>query len=190
MASKISRIKTESFAVPQTREEADRFLLRMGELQQEVLRIQADMNDALAPIKAQFEAKAAPLNSEVETLFQGLHAWAEANRAAELKGESKTIRMGAGELSWRLTPWAVTVRKADDILKLLRSSRKAVWKTFIREKFELNKEAMLESAESRAEAEKIPGIAITRKEEFAAKPFASEIEKVEAKAVSLLEAAA
>lgn len=187
--SKVTRIKSESFAVPQTRDEADRFLMKMGELQQEIARIEADMNDALAPIKAQFEGKATPINAEIEALFQGVHAWAEANRAAEVKGDSKTIRMAAGDLSWRLTPWAVTVRKADEIVKLLQSTRKKSWKEFLRTKFEINKEAMLESDESRKAAQEIPGITITRKEEFAAKPFASDIERVEAKAVAMQEAA-
>lgn len=187
--SKVTRIKSESFAVPQTREEADRLLMKMGELQQEISRIEADMNDALAPIKAQFEGKAAPINAEIEALFQGVHAWAEANRAAELKGESKTISLGAGALSWRLTPWSVTVRKADDIIKLLKVTRKKAWKEFLRSKWEINKEAMLESAESRKAASEIPGISINRKEEFAAKPFASDIERVEAKSVAMQEAA-
>jgi phage host-nuclease inhibitor protein Gam len=181
--------KAVTYHVPQTREEADRMLGEMGTLQQQLKRIEADMNDAIAPIKATFEAKAGPLNSRIEELFQGVHAWAEANRARELVGDTKTIRLPMGEIAWRLTPWKVTVRKVDEIVALLRSSRRAAWKAFIREKHELNKEAMLESVESRAEAEKIPGISITRQEECAVKPFSSDIERVEAKAVSLQEAA-
>jgi len=174
--AKRTRIKAKSLPTPQTREEAEALLLRIGALQNAAARIEADMNDALATLKAQYEAEAAPINQEMQEKFQALHAWAEANRETLLKGDAKTAKLATGEIAWRTTPPKVSVRGVKQVIETL---KKLGLKQFIRIKEEINKEAILADAESRQLAGEISGITITQQEEFIAKPFETELEVVE-----------
>jgi len=177
MASKKPRIKTQALPTPQTREEAEALLLRIGALQNAARRIEADMNDALASLKAQCETEAQPINQEMQEKFQALHAWAEAHRETILKGGAKTAKLATGEVSWRKTPPKVGLRGQDKIVETLKNLGLT---QFLRTKEEVNKEAVLADEESRKLASGVSGITITQREEFIAKPFETELEVVEA----------
>lgn len=174
--AKTNRIKTAAIPVPQTRDEAEAYLLRIGALQRDVKRIESDMNDELAVIKERFEKLAQPLNDELREKFVALHAWAEANRGDLLKGDSKTAKLATGELAWRTTPPKVGLRNVGGVLEAL---KKLKLTQFIRTKDEVNKEAILADQESRELASGVAGITITQQEEFIAKPFETDLEVIE-----------
>lgn len=65
------------FPVPQSRDEVNNAIRRIGELSRERTRIEAEMNDHLAALKENFEAEAQPLKAEIESLSEGVQLWHE-----------------------------------------------------------------------------------------------------------------
>ncbi|MFW2440914.1 MAG: host-nuclease inhibitor Gam family protein [Arenicellales bacterium] len=173
MARAATKIKTESVDAPNNRDDAENYMRQIGELQNQVQRTQADMNDEINAIKAKYQESMLPINQKIDTLAQGLSAWAIANRVDLLPGNKKTVKMGTGEISWRKTPPRVAVRGADTVIANLTSLGLG---RFVRSKEEVNKEAILLDKEA---VSGIKGISITQREELVIKPDVSELEKVE-----------
>lgn len=172
--AKASRSKTRgaNFRVPQTREDAATAVREIGEVNREIARIEADMNDELARIKEEFVARANPLRDQVEATTEGLKMWAEANRAVLTGGDkTKTVSLGTGEIKWRNRPPAVKPRgKLDELLDRLRTLGLG---RFIRVSEAIDKEAMLREPEV---ARTVPGISIASAgEDFVVEPFETEL---------------
>ena len=165
-----STIKKDALVVPQTRSGAEQLIEEIGTLQRQLTRIEADMNDELATIKAKYEAKAQPLNTTISQAFDAVHAWAEANRSNLLTGRVKHVRLATGEIAWRITPPKVSIRGADVVLDALQRLAPQM----VRTKPEIDKDAILADPDA---VSGIKGISITQKEEFKVKPFESEIER-------------
>jgi len=160
-------------AVPQSRDQAAGAIARIGTLSRDMARIQANMNDELAAVKARFEAMADPLRAEADALSQGVQTWAEANRdALTQNGKVKTAALTTGEILWRTRPPSVRVTGAEAVLDAL---RRLGLGRFIREKEEVNKEAILNEPEAVAH---VPGIAISQGEDFVIAPFEADLAEV------------
>lgn len=170
-------MKAVAIAVPSSQAEAEQLLADIGRLQRQVVKTEAEMNDVLISIKDKFEKLAQPLNEQIETKFQALHFWAEANRHELLKGKLKTVRLSTGELLWRNTPPAVKFKKGVKVDAIVAALKAAKLNDLVRVVEEVNKEAIL------AEPDRVKGIAVIEiksREEFVAKPFESQIERAEA----------
>jgi phage host-nuclease inhibitor protein Gam len=170
------QIKTAAIAVPSTQAEAEKLLADIGRLQRQMVRIEADMNDHIAGIKDKHEKLAQPVNEEIESKFQALHAWAEAHRGELLKGKAKTAQLSTGELQWRITPPAVKFRRGAKVEAIVEQLEAAKLFDLVRTVKEVNKEMIL------ADPERVAGIGsieIKQREEFVAKPFESQIERAE-----------
>lgn len=172
----MSRTRTKLLAtgapVPQSREEAAAAIARIGELDRELVRREAAMNDSLAKIKEAVEAAAQPLRAEHAGLTTGLQTWCEANRAVLTDGHRvKSADLGTGKVSWRLRPAKVTLPKDQGpLLELLRRLKLG---RFIRTKEEVNREAMLLEP---AVARTVAGVRIgSEGEDFAVEPFEAEL---------------
>lgn len=161
------------FPVPQSRDEVNEAIARIGLLQRERERIQADMNDELAKVRLRFEELATPLNEQIMGLTQGVHTWCEAHRLELTRsGKTKFYDFAAGEIKWRLRPPRVSLQSAENVLETL---KRLGLTRFIRVKEQLNKEAML------AEPEVVSGVAgvkIEQSEDFVIVPFGSNLEEV------------
>lgn len=181
--AKTTRIKTAALPVPRDQKEAEALLLRIGTLQRQVSRIEAGMNDMLADIKARHEEQAAPANAEIEVAFQALHAWAEANRETLCPGRLKTAKLATGEIAWRVTPPSVRIMKPEVVIERLKHLGLT---DLLRTREDINKDAILADP---ARVESVKGIAITQREEFVAKPYESQIERVEPVKTTTKEAA-
>lgn len=166
--------------VPQSREEAQQSLSRYGLLQREIGRIQADLDDKVAALKEEAEAKSNPLQVESMTIVEGLRIWAEANRSALTDGgRVKFADLGTGKISWRFRPAKVSIRGADVIIDTLRSFGLG---RFIRTKEEVDKEAMLREPDL---ARSVPGVSIgSEGEDFAVEPLTSPLSTGSADAAS------
>ena len=151
--------------VPQTREQTSDAIRRIGVLQRELQRIQADLNDAIASVREQHEARAQPLAAEIEALTAGVQTWCEAHRQEICGKESKTARFPAGEVSWRMTPGKVVLKGVESVIRRLKESGLS---RFLRVKEEVDKEAILAEPEAVAA---IPGIRVEKIEEIVIKPF-------------------
>ncbi|MBI3445603.1 MAG: host-nuclease inhibitor Gam family protein [Magnetospirillum sp.] len=176
MAKAATRLKIDAapFAVPQTPEQANDFVARLGAAQRERQIIETALNEALADVKARFEAEAKPHKDEIEALTRGLHTYAEAHRT-QLTQDSrvKFHRFAAGEIAWRTRPPKVTIRGAETVIAAL---KRLGLERFLRVKEEPNKEAMLAEPEV---ATTIAGISIgSSGEDFIVKPFETQLEEV------------
>lgn len=177
MATKKTRIKQAAAAVfiPQNREQVANAIRELGILQRELTRIGADMNDELAAVKESYETEAEPRRLRVEALQQGVQTWSEANRDAITQaGKVKTATFTTGEVSWRIRPPSVAIKGVEAVLNSL---RRLGLTRFIREKAEVNKEAILNEP---AAVAKVPGITISQGEDFVVTPFEAELAEVAA----------
>lgn len=159
--------------VPRDRDEANLYIALIGEAQHERARIEADMNDHLAKVKADAEAKAKPLAEQIAARMRGLQTWCEANREQLTGGKTKTVKMAAGEISWRNRPPKVNLRNIEKALEWLKASKLL---RFIRTKEEIDKDGILKEPGAVRES---PYISVgSAGEEFTVKPFETELEEV------------
>lgn len=161
MSGKTKR-KAETVPAARDREEAERFLIRIGEIQRSRTLHQTALAEAIAHVKAETETRVSQLDAEENDLSRGLQIWAEANRHALTDGgKTKTVKLGTGVISWRQTPPSVRIKKADEVLAFLVENAR---EEFLRRKVEIDKAAMLGMADVAAE---IPGVTIASNgEEF------------------------
>ncbi len=158
--------------VPQSRDDCAGDIAKLGELDRELARAQADMNDALGAITASWQPQIDALKERANLLRDGIQIWCEANRAAITEGgKTKTAAFVTGEVSWRKSPPSCSVRNAEGVIKSLKRLGLA---RFVRTKEEVNKEAVLE------EPDAVRGIAglsvVTGLETFAITPFEQKVE--------------
>ncbi|MCA3349623.1 MAG: host-nuclease inhibitor Gam family protein [Roseomonas sp.] len=145
----------ETATPPKDRDEAERYLARIGEIQRDAALNKAVLAEAIARVTAEMEEASAKLTEENDRLFRGLQLWAEANRHALTDGgKTKTVRLGNGTIAWRLAPPSVQIKGQEAVLAYLMQKN---GEEFLRTKVEINREAMLANAE---EASKIPGVTI------------------------------
>lgn len=173
MAKKVSRLKAAAASyTPQSREQVSIDIKKIGNIQRELTRIEADANDQIAVIMNQNTPKIEALRAELDVLQKGVQTWCEANRSSITKGSSKTANLITGEVSWRTKPDSVSIKGVELVLEAL---KKLKLDRFIRRKEEINKDAIL--ADKKA-VENIKGISIVSgKEVFSITPFEQEIEK-------------
>ncbi|EDF8918458.1 host-nuclease inhibitor Gam family protein [Salmonella enterica] len=173
MAKKTSRLKAAAASyTPQSKEQVSVDIKKIGDIQRELTRIEADANDQIAVIMNQNTPKIEALRAELDVLQKGVQTWCEANRNSITKGSSKTANLITGEVAWRTKPDSVSIKGAELVLEAL---KKLKLDRFIRRKEEINKDAIL--ADKKA-VENIKGISIVSgKEVFSITPFEQEIEK-------------
>lgn len=168
------RIKAAAaVGVPQSLDEVNNAIAEIGVAQRERDRIAADMNDSLAATREAWEAQAAPYAARIKELTASVQLYCEAHRDELTQhGKTKTARLAAGEVSWRLRPPSVAVRGVElviDAFKRLGLNR------FVRVKEELNKEAVLAEPEI---ADQVKGLSVSQGEDFVIKPWDTQLEQV------------
>jgi phage host-nuclease inhibitor protein Gam len=149
--------------VPASYEEADDLLRHYGELAGQLNALEAALSDEVAALTAKIEDQATPIRELMKLRGEQIHAYAEAHRDALLTDGLKHHAMPAGVIGWRNLPPSVdlksgwTVQKVAEAIVKLRKARQ-----FLRLKWALNKEAMLDDPVA---AKELPGIRIKTDEE-------------------------
>ncbi len=170
-----TRLKRAAMPAPQDAEEVSSAIYRIGENQRECARLESEMADQVAALKAEYELRMQPHREEIKQLAEGVHAYCEVHRTELTEGKVKYARFASGEVNWRTTPPRVVTKRGialDTLLELLRARGLG---RFVRTKDELNKEAVL------AEPDAIAGmkeLSIEQSEQFAIKPHESDTEAV------------
>jgi bacteriophage Mu gam like protein len=160
------RLKAATLEAPQSREETQSWIKTLGDTQREHARLTHDLNDKIAELTDAAKPALNALAERSAALQQGIQAWCEANRAELTAGGGKTVNLITGEVSWRQRPPSIAVRGIESVLENLRTLGLA---RFIRQKEEVNKEAMLNEPDIAAT---IAGITVVRgKEDFVIVPF-------------------
>lgn len=174
MAKATAKVKTAgaNMPVPQDDSEAREAIRELGDLKRGVLRLEAEMNDQIAALQQQYGESVAPLLAATQVKIEGLRIFAEANRDRLTGGgKVKFHRFSTGEISWRLRPAKVTIRGAEAVISAIKAM--GLGQRFLREKIEINKEAMLED---RSAATAIRGVTIgSDGEDFQVEPFETEL---------------
>ncbi len=179
-----NRVKSLSspVLVPQSRDAVAQAISEIGiaqrHRQRHRQRIEAAMNDEIAASKLRYETEAQPYNEKIQSLRSGIQIYCEAHRdELTQSGRVKFANFSSGEVKWRFTPPSVSVRAAGATVKRLIEKGLS---RFVREKLEVNKEAILAEAEAIEvlSCAGITGIAIGQKEEFVIEPFETKLEEV------------
>lgn len=171
MAKTATRLKAKAQTyVPQSKDEVAEDIKQLGDRQREMLRLQADMNDAIAKITAQFQPMLEAKSTLINTLQEGVQAYCEAHRDDLTGGgKTKTANLITGEVQWRQRPPSVRVTGADAVIETL---QRLGLSAFVRTKQEVNKDAILN------EPDAVKGVAgitvVTGVEDFVITPFQQE----------------
>jgi len=171
MAKTATRIKAKAqIDVPQNRGEVAADIRRLGDLQRELQRETALMNDAIAEITHRAQPSLDGLKAKIEKCQEGIQAYCEANREELTSGNKvKSANLVTGEVQWRQRPPSVSVRGAESVIETLKRLGLA---RFVRTKEEVNKEAILNDPE---DVRGVSGINIvTGVEDFVIMPFEQE----------------
>ncbi len=171
MAKTATRIKSKAqIAVPQNRGEAAADIRQIGDLQREMQRETAYMNDQIAEVTHRFQPKIDLLAEKIKALQEGVQVYCEANREELTNcGKVKTANLVTGEIQWRQRPPSVSVRGAESVIETL---KRLGLGRFVRSKEEINKEAILNDPD---EVRGVSGISIvTGVEDFVIMPFEQE----------------
>ena len=165
-----TRIKsTSTVQACQSKADAMRDIKAIGDLQRELGRIEADINDQIADLTKKAAPRIEQLRERLTELQAGVQTWCEANRV-EICGKGKSANLVTGEVSWRQRPPSVSISKAEEVIGRLRGLGLL---RFIRSKEEVNKEAILAEP---AEVAGIKGIkVVTGVEDFVITPFEVEV---------------
>ncbi len=178
MATKKPRLKQAATAVfvPQTREQCNDAIRQLGALQRNLARLSADLGDAQAAVKEEFETRAEPLRNRAQELFNGLQMYSEGHRAALTDNyKVKTVVFTTGEVCWRLdTP---SVRLLEDEARVIAECEVFGLDHFVRRTPTLDKNAIKADLEN---ALRLEGLRIVQNEKFEVKPFDMELAEVAA----------
>lgn len=169
----IHKLKSTAAAssVPQSALDTQSAITTLGQVQRDLVRIEADINDQIAIINQQQAARIEALRNQRDALQCGIQTWCEANRAT-LCGKGKSANLVTGEVAWRQRPPSVTVRAADAVIDHL---GKLGLTQFVRIKHEINKEAILAEPDL---VRGIKGLSINvGVEDFVITPFSMDLEQ-------------
>lgn len=170
----MTRMKTagSNLPIPQDDSEARETIREIGDLNRAVVRLEAELNDRVAELQQEFGERAAPLREQAKAKTEGLQMFCEVNRDRLTSGgKVKYHRFATGEISWRQRPAKVTIRGTEDVIRTIQAAR--LGKRFLREKIEIDKEAMLAD---RVTASGIKGVTIgSEGEDFIVAPFETDL---------------
>ncbi len=165
MATKTRLKAVSNVQAPQSKTDVMRDIKSIGDLQREIKRIDTEVNDQIATLTKSVAPRLESLRDRMEMLQLGVQTWCEAHRV-EICGKGKSANLITGEVSWRKRPPSVSITKAEDVIARLRGLGLV---RFIREKEEVNKDAILDEP---TQVAGIKGIkVVTDVEDFIITPF-------------------
>ena len=167
-----SRALLTAHPTPQNREACAEEIALIGADQRELTVLEAAMQEAVSGLKRQYEEQAEPLRDRIAARTQSVLRYCEVHRDELCAGGRKFHAFSTGQVSWRHRPPSVRLRNLAEIIDTLR--RRGLTQ-FLREKTEVNKEAMLEESDL---ARGLPGVSIgSAGEDFIVEPYAPELEQ-------------
>ncbi|HSX24609.1 MAG TPA: host-nuclease inhibitor Gam family protein [Candidatus Andersenbacteria bacterium] len=164
-------LKRPSIPVPQSLEEAEECLGKIGETQNALIALSAQIDAEIQQIQQRYADQLAVLEGDVSNLLTGLHAFAESHRDELLIDGLKSVKLRTGSIAWRKSPPAVKITGKEELI--IERIKALKLDEFIRTQEKIDREAMLKNKES---AEAIDGVKIKQKEGFFAKPLNLNVE--------------
>jgi phage host-nuclease inhibitor protein Gam len=115
----------------------------------------ADLNERISELQIELAEAIEPFDRKIAHLASGVKYFADQNKAKLLEGESKTIKLPTGHLSYRSQPMSVKTKSSTKLVdKILEQNEMSDWwakiviklsKVFLRVKLELDKDACLKN---------------------------------------------
>lgn len=130
--------------IPATMEEANEFLVHIGEAQRVIAAIEAEFTSQVSAFRQAADEELESPNQALSSFVLGLQFFAEDNQAAILANGQKTVQLTAGSFGWRLNRRKVLIRKKDLNEVLARIKQLDLAAKYIRIKEEPNKQALLQ----------------------------------------------
>jgi phage host-nuclease inhibitor protein Gam len=169
--------------MPQSLDEADRWLDELSEHKLALTLLNDQLQRDTIALNSAFETEAKPFKEKHAELLLGLANFFAARRDELTEGRTKTIKRPSADISWRTRPPSVQVKKVNDVIEAIRQviadleharatlrrgpgldqeraeldEKITGLKSFLREKVELNKQAMLDKPDL---AKKVPGVEV------------------------------
>lgn len=170
------KIKTQSMPSVQTRDELVSNVGKLSALSREIVRLNAELNDKITPIKEEYDKKISALNEEIKAITRSCQPFCEANRAILTNNNRvKSVDLSVGAVKWRINPPSVSISQknlAEVVDRLLLNPK---YKRFVRQKNEVNRELILQYSEMFEDGQ-IEGIKIKKGEEqFMIEPYFDEV---------------
>ena len=166
--AKAARIKAAAAAyAPQTKDDCAADIRKLGDLQREIARTTAAMNDEIAAVTERYQPGLEALKGQAGNLQAGIQTWCEAHRHELTEGgRVKTANLVTDEMQWRQRPPSIIIHGAEAVIATL---KRLGLGRFVRTREEPNKEAMLN------EPDVVRGVAgitvVTGVEDFVITPF-------------------
>lgn len=162
--------------VPQDDNEANAMIDELGAVRRDLELAKLAKEEELAAVRARHEAGAEPLKALENELRDGLEVWSMANRERLTEGgRRKYAQFPAGFIRWRARPPKVILKKGFGEGAVIELMKLAGLGRFIRQKEELNREAMLAEPEA---AREVAGVSIASDgEDFVVEPHEEELAK-------------
>ena len=172
MATKKLKSAALQVQAAQSKQDVTDNIRTIGDLQRDAGRLQAEMNDKIAAIQAEYAPQIEPLIQRIDGLQSAVQTWCEAHRD-ELIGDgsqTKTADFITGKVSWRLRRTSCRVNGAEAVIELLKTHGLS---RFVRITEEVNKEACLNEPDA---VRGVAGISfVSGKEDFVIEPFEQEL---------------
>jgi phage host-nuclease inhibitor protein Gam len=141
--SRKAKTLTQQLPVPQNDEELAQAVAKIGESQRAVMAIESKLAADVSSLTETAGTDAKPHQDTIDQLTRALQVYCDANRQRLTEGgKTKTVELLTGTVSWRQRPAKVNLSdKVDQIIARIEDSAYAG--KFLREKVELDKEAMI-----------------------------------------------
>lgn len=120
----------------------ERELRKIGEAELELEKAQAEMNAELMEVTARHEAIVRPLKKKAEALVDRLEAAVSANRADLFEGDSQTLKLGMGKVSFRRAPSRVEPEDGVTVEEVVRRMLSARKRQYVKRTYSLDKASL------------------------------------------------
>lgn len=150
--------------IPRNMEEVESYLAEIQSRRREVEAEEARVEKEIQRLKAEGVALVTQKTSEIQQLFDGIAAYAQAHREEITnKGRRKSVKLPAGQIGWRNSKRT----EVDDEGAAIEAALKLGLVDLLRVKHELKRK---ELATDPATASQLPGVRIVEGEVFFVKP--------------------
>ncbi len=105
--------------VVESREDADRALMRLGEVARARERLKARCEESIKRARERRKEAEAPLEAEAKIIERALQDWAKRDR--KTWGKARSLRLRHGRVGWRQSTSLRLLKKAETVIKLLKA---------------------------------------------------------------------
>ena len=157
--------------IPRDRSELVQYIDQIGARRRTIAEINVQTDEKIAALNADRTKALQPELEKLDELVSGAAAYAQAHRNDLTGGTTKTVELATGTITWRLSPWKCTVRKWDELVKLMlvRAKRNKLIGSLLRYKVEFDKEGAIANREA-VEKLALPGVEFNQEEVLTIKP--------------------